>query len=676
MLDTVLEIGRALRDPDNREKGLIHHRYVERCPMGEDDDVLRLRIPVTEDFEIDLDGMKVIQDERLMEKLFYLKYKMSDASSMTKYVFGDIYFTQVKGDGKSPGYYRLPNPESGAAMFRKGSFDRGSEDASEIIAREQSLLSDDSDGKSTIAKFRSALESSVDSSLRTVDLLERLLKYQAGVRSLIEQGKTVDRQILQDKPLLRFEAARRTFGEVEAGRYSKQRFRGLLDEPEPEWDDVKQSEQAIEALANYASGNIFLHFDLAGEHWYEQESAMQAIDQQFVSKFAERFKKGGYEGAVLQKYLYKAMSSPESSLQIPNFDSENQHRIRLFSENELMNLFYAINMAKQAKFRSSDVKVVVLPRGEDMSADDVTRFMQSAKSLEEAEEQEEEFRADATNESGQHIDDLLDSILADATKDIVEFDLIFSEADSRGQDADLVELSGVSRSFLQRVRERIGRIRRSVEAEYRGAVGRELEDLTIYRAFRALLSGVGQDQPRYQRHLYRMLPKIYTETYYQDPLLLPSLVDQAEKEVRDGDFPKATFNRLNHYFRFLTRIQNTKPEGKHLMQITESRDYQLGRPLGVMARPLRWRIKSFEKNYIGNLRRRIATIDDLIEFKNEIEEMLVRQEVAQMTSVDEARQELAEHFDSMKENARLDKNRCALGFFESYFEPYGEDEDE
>ena len=167
-----------------------------------------------------------------------------------------------------------------------------------------------------------------------------------------------------------------------------------------------------------------------------------------------------------------------------------------------------------------------------------------------------------------------------------------------------------------------------------------------------------------------MLPKIYTETYYQDPLLLTSLVDQAEKEVRDGDFPKAKFNRLNHYFRFLTRIQNTNPEGKHLMQITESRDYKLGRPLGIMARPLRSRINSFEKSYVGNLRRRIATIDDLIEFKNEIEEMLVRHEAAQMTSVNEARQELAEHFDSMNENARLDKNRCALGFFESYFEPF------
>lgn len=676
MLDTVLEIGRVLRDPDNREKGLIHHRYVERCPMGDDDDVLRLRIPVTEDFEIDLDGIEVIQDERLMEKLFYLKYKMSDASSLAKYIFGDIFYTQSKGKGTSPGYYRMGNPDSGAAMFQKGSFDRGEADAQEIIESEQSLRkSTDSSGE-VIEAFRKNLSSKVDIFTRIVDLIERLMMYQSGVRELIEQGKNIDQQTLLNESVLQFEAAKRTFSEIGAGRYAKRRFRSVLDNPEPDWDEVKHSEQAIEALSKYASGNIFLHFDLAGEHWYEQETAMQAIDQQFVSKFAESMSEEGYDGSVLQKYIYKTMSSPESSLQFPDFSEKNLNRIRLFSEEEIMNLFYAINMAKKAKFRSSDVKVVVLPRGDEMSAGDVTRFMKSAQSLEEAEEQEGEFKADAENEKDASIDDLLDSILADTTDNIVEFDLVFSEADSRGQDADLVELAGVSRSFLQQVRERIGRIRRSIEAEYRSATGYELESLTIYRAFRALLSEVGQDQPRYQRHLYRMLPKIYTETYYQDPLLLPSLIDQTEKEVRDGDFPKRTFNQLNHFFKFLTRIQNTNPEGKRLMQITESQDYQLGRPLGIMARPLRSRINSFEKNYVGNLRRRIATIDDFIEFKNEIEEMLVRHEIAKMTSVDEARQELANHFSSMEENTRLDKNRCALGFFESYFEPYKEDDDE
>jgi hypothetical protein len=56
--------------------------------------------------------------------------------------------------------------------------------------------------------------------------------------------------------------------------------------------------------------------------------------------------------------------------------------------------------------------------------------------------------------------------------------------------------------------------------------------------------------------------------------------------------------------------------------------------------------------------------------------MLVRQEVAKMTSVDEARQRLSERLSSMAEGKRIDKNRCALGFFESYFEPYEEDEEE
>ena len=386
--------------------------------MG-DDDVLRLRIPVTENFEIDLDGIEVIQDERLAEKLFYLKYKSADADTFVKYIFGDVYFTQEKGDGTSPGYYRLGDPGSGHPTFRKGSFDRGKDDAEEIIEREESLKASCT---GIIAKFRVALKSDVDGSLRTVDLIERLLKYQAGIRSMVEQGKQIDRQVLLDEQALQFETARRSFREVESSRYSKRRFRSLLDEPEPEWDSVKQSEQVIEALANYASGNIFLHFELAGEHWYEQESAMQAIDQQFVSKFAESISEGDYTGSVLRKYIYKTMIS---SHQLPDFDPAKQNRIRLFSEEELMNLFYAINMAKKAKFRppSSDVKVVVLPRGEGMTADDVTRFMQGAQSLEEAEEQEGEFRADVTNEKDQPIDDLLDSLIADSTDDIVEFGL-------------------------------------------------------------------------------------------------------------------------------------------------------------------------------------------------------------------------------------------------------------
>jgi hypothetical protein len=675
MLDTVLEIGRALRDPDNREKGLRHHRYVQGYPNGEDENVLCLRIPVSSSYEIDLDGIEVLKNERVREKLFFLKYKSADADTFVKYVFGDIYFSQERDDftGTSPGYYRLGDPDSGHPTFRKGSFDRGKGDADEVVARERSISSTDGQD-SVIQGFRDGLEETVEStSHRKIDLIERLLRYQSGVSELLERGETVDTDFLLDSSRLQFAAAKRAFAEVKSGRGSKRRFRNVLDKPEPAWEDVKGSEEAIQGLSNYASGQIFLHFDIAGEHWYEQESAMQAIDQQFVSKFAESVSKGGFEGTVLKKYIYKTMASPESSLQIPDFRAQNQNRIRLFSEDELMDLFYAVDMAKTSKFRSEDVKVVVLPRGEDMSAEDVTRFMQGAASIEEAAEQEREFRGDTTTHDEEAtVDQVLDAALSDAPGPIREFDLVFSEADSRGQDADLVELSGVSRSFLEQVRQQIKDARDQVQEKYERAMGQKLEPLNVYAAFQALLSGIGQDQPRYQRHLYRMLPKIYTETYYRDPLLLPSLIDRTEKAVRDRETPYFEFNRLHYYFRFLCHIQTTNP----LMQINESTSYQLGKPLGVMARPLRSRINSFEKNYVGNLRRRITTLDDLIEFKNEIEEMLVRHEAAKMRSVDDARQQLSEHLSRMAENERIDKNRCALGFFESYFEPYEGDEDE
>ena len=668
MLDTVLEIGRALRDPQNREKGLRHHRYVQACPNDEEDDVLCLRIPVSPHFEIDLDGIDVIEDELTRERLFFLKYKSADADTFVKYVFGDIYFTQERGDftGTSPGYYRLGDPNSGHPTFQKGSFDRGDSDASEVANRETSVTSENGE-ESVIQALRNDLERTVESSHRKIDLIERLLRYQSGVREMVEQGQTIDTPLLLDKAQLQFESAKRAFAEVKSSRYSKRRFRSVLDEAEPDWEEVKDSQEAIRALSDYGSGQIFLHFDIAGEHWYEQESAMQSIDQQFVSKFAESVSKGEYDGTVLKKYIYKTMLPGH---QLPEFDPENQHRIRLFSEEELMDLFYAIDMAKTSKFRSADVKVVVLPRGENMSADDVTRFMQGAESLEDAAEQEREFRGDtAEDDEVVPVDQVLDAALGDAPEPIREFDLVFSEADSRGQDADLVELSGVSRSFLEQVRQQIKAARDQIQSEYQQAMGRELDTLNVYWAFRKLLSGVGQDQPRYQRHLYRMLPKIYTGTYHRDPLLLPSLIEQTEKAVRDGNAPYFEFNRRHHYFQFLSHIQTSNP----IMQITDSTGYKLGRPLGVMARPLNWNIESFEKNYVGNLRRRISTMGDLIEFKNELEEMLVRHEHAYRPEVKEAREELHTLLNS-EEKIRLDKNHCALGFFETYFQPSGNDE--
>lgn len=681
MLDTVLEIGRTLRDPNNRAKGLKHHRYVRQCPSGEGEEVLRLRIPVSESFEIDFDGITVIEDENVFDKLYYLRYKSSDADSLTKYIFGDIYYMQEKGKGVSPGYYRLGNPDSGAKAFQVSSYERGEDDAQQIASYELVELRQKNGERvaSIIASFRQALRAFVsegnaarDGQLNAIDLIERILRYQAGIRSLVEEGDAVTKSLLLDEETLEFATARRTFAEIESSRYSKQRFRGALGEEDPEWSEIEESREAIKALADYASGKIFLHFTIDGKHWYEYESAMKAIDRQFISKFAVAFSEKDFKGAVLKKYIYKTMFPGR---QLPEFDSSNQHRVKLFDDEELMNLFYAIDTAKQAKFSTSSVKIVVLPKGENMAAEDITQFMERSDSLGEATKQERELKGklEARKKQLAATDSLFDSILKAATGNIVQFDLVFSEADSRGQDADLVEISGVSKSFLQRVHHRIRAIKLRLYEQWEQECGTPLEnDLQIQKAFYRLVSDFGQDKPKYERHLFQVLPKIYTETYYRDPVLLPALIERTEHAIRNDGLTKRQYNRKKFDFYLLTRIQNTEQEGENLMRITTSPSYELGLPLGIMARPLRSRINSFEKNYVGNLRRRIATLDDLIEFKNDIEEMLVRHEVARMTSVQEARQELADAIRTVEDGERLDKNECAFGFFETYFKPYSE----
>jgi hypothetical protein len=83
-----------------------------------------------------------------------------------------------------------------------------------------------------------------------------------------------------------------------------------------------------------------------------------------------------------------------------------------------------------------------------------------------------------------------------------------------------------------------------------------------------------------------------------------------------------------------------------------------------MAVPLKYDIKSFEKNYVGNLTRRIASLDDLVKFKTFMEEKLIIHDKT-YPSIKEASMSLAESVKSF--SGRFDKNECAFGFFESYF---------
>ena len=105
------------------------------------------------------------------------------------------------------------------------------------------------------------------------------------------------------------------------------------------------------------------------------------------------------------------------------------------------------------------------------------------------------------------------------------------------------------------------------------------------------------------------------------------------------------------------------------MKILESPSYKLGLSLGIMSRQFAaWKddcpIKSFEKNYVGNLTRRISSLEDVIKFKIDIEQKLIMHD---RTYPDVKNASLTLANDVKAFSGKFDKNECAFGFFETYF---------
>lgn len=186
----------------------------------------------------------------------------------------------------------------------------------------------------------------------------------------------------------------------------------------------------------------------------------------------------------------------------------------------------------------------------------------------------------------------------------------------------------------------------------------------IRSSFLKILGDVTKDKKKFQAHLLKVLPQIYTDSYYTDPILLPAFLEKVEYNIREGN---QSFSTLKYDLYFLMNIQKNNP----LMKITESKSYVLGKNLGIMARQFAaWRddcpIKSFEKSYVGNLSRRTSSIEELVKFAAFINEKLVMHERL-FPQVKKAYEELVDTINNFGKE-KYNKYNCSLGFFTSYYE--------
>lgn len=563
MLQTVLEIGKAFRESDNNYK---YHKYILPCPSDTDKrKILRLSIFIDNDFDFKTDDIEEITDENIIKnKLFYLKFKTSNADTTIRYVYGDIYYS-VDKDGKEKGNYTIKKNDS----------------------------------------FKQAEESIKDCSN------EIILKFR---KKFAEQKDKIEAIILKN--------------------------------------------------INNEYSEIFLHFNFTYrvyKYWHKKEE-LEEINRLLINHF---FKKQDKDKLVLDAMLVRTICSgnKKNDIQFPSFDIKSRYKTCFFSSEDAKNLFYAINYTEQPliKIRKTDINIIVLPKGNNLSALAYDEFNKHTRTIEGDEEKQDEDKLAGSNEPSE---ELFAPLTEEKTAEkIVEFDLIFSERGDRTW-VDMIELTGIEKSDLQRIHNRIIKIKHDILIK---------KNINILDSFNNILSYSSKSKKN-QNHLCKVLPQIYTETYYSDPILLPALIEKTEYNIRNiktdsersGAFPKYDF-----YFLTLIQNNNKNKEGENLMKIKESESYNIGYLLGKLVLPFaKWRedcpIQSFEKSYVGNISRRIITLDELIKFKNFIDEKLTVHEKL-YKDIKDISYGLAQKINDF--SGKYNKDECSFGFFEAYFEP-------
>ncbi|MGC2237151.1 MAG: hypothetical protein WA584_13380 [Pyrinomonadaceae bacterium] len=414
-------------------------------------------------------------------------------------------------------------------------------------------------------------------------------------------------------------------------------------------------------LSENAKGKqCYLHFDFIGRkerHWYQFKEEFKILNEKMLEEFLE--KQNGQ--IVLRKYLYKTLASPKKDLKFPNFHKENIYKTRVFNSiEEVLDLFYSIDYSLQDIIRIDKIKINVLPKGENLSAKNIEEYFDS-KGL------ARHTAAVGIISDNNQPDDFFLPFTSDVSKNFIQFDVIFSKASGGSSpDVDVIELANLERDLLVELSERILDIRLNIEAEREKIFGKndKIKPLSIKKSFLNILGDVTKDKKKYQSHLLRVLPQIYSGNYYRDDVLLSAFIEKTEFNIRNDK--GSPFNFLKFDYEFLVKLRNEYGD-EEMKNMFESPSYEAGMLLGQMAQPVSRKINSFKKTYVGQLSRRVTDVDNLMDFAGFICEKLEMH--------DKAFPNLKEDFGKFMskitvEPHNYDRRYFVVGFFEGFFKNF------
>ena len=186
----------------------------------------------------------------------------------------------------------------------------------------------------------------------------------------------------------------------------------------------------------------------------------------------------------IKKTLYKTLCSGDAKndIQFPNFQISAKHKAKSFSLEEIQNLFYAIDYSKKGAVNLDDVKLIVLPNGDNLTSKDYENFASNAN----------ESVVDRKNTQV----DILFSWFDEETEMesvVTRFDMIFSKkGGATSPDIDLIELSGIKKSSLQEIKNRVANIQRELYDKRQNELrtSKELNMLSINWSFKNIFASV------------------------------------------------------------------------------------------------------------------------------------------------------------------------------------------
>ena len=634
-LDTVLKIGNILR---NSKEKMSFSNAVASCPKDNKGCwPFCLCLPVDKDFNIIFDKASIVHENQ-RNNLYYLKYKTSGNDTSCKYMFGDIYYS-VKGTLGNNGSISISEDGNYRLSKSQSSFDKGNADYNSICSSLDFSIEEINELKQIRKGFG-----------REQTMLERILKYTPAIICYFENQNGSFKEYIDNEDNLKNICC----------TINKENNKKKLEK----LSEAKGDDELL--LLNTTS--IFLHFsyeDSNGDEksWYDFSNTFELVTRKMLKEYVAETK----GGLVLNKNLWHTICSGDkkNDIQFPNFVLENRYKTRGFTVSDIEDLFYGVTYAKKGKMISgSEYKLIVLPFGKNLKADDLKLFT----------EKKNESSIILSNE---YSDDLISSALGSSST-FTSFDFIFVKNGGTKPDTDLIEISNITRSALNRVDSRNKAIAHQVYAERnkeikmdkpeRNKEKKEDNSLSICKSFRNLLGDVQMNttgkvkiaaSKKYESHILKVLPLIYKEDYYNDPYLLHSFVTNVESATRLGN---GSFwcKILKYDLMFILSIQNNK-QNKY-MDIINTASFKLGSKIGKMAKPLKKTIGSFEKNYVGLLSRRVSTKEDCIRFVTDISQKLVMHDGIWATMCAEVCDDLAK-----LPETEYDKDELSFGFLDGYF---------